>query len=156
MCLVILQKAMSYSLSLSKQLQAINTDIITAFSHLDVINALQLLRHKVDEKYLYLYEEAKVLLEVNGGILLMPRIVGRQLNQSNILASDISTYYKINLFLRFLDHTIQQLIERFTKHRKVISALSGTAGCEIEEAFRMYSVVLPEKSISVVKAKLEV
>ncbi|CAH2088787.1 unnamed protein product [Euphydryas editha] len=57
---------------------------------------------------------------------------------------------------------IHQLIERFTKHRKVISALSGVlpsnfaAGCDIEEAFRMYSAVLPEKSISVVKAELEV
>ncbi|CAH2083533.1 unnamed protein product [Euphydryas editha] len=163
MCLVILQKVMSYTLSLSKQLQAINTDIITAFSHVDnVINALQLLRHKVDEEYPHVYEEAKVLLEENGGILLMPRIVGRQLNRSNIPVSDIFTYYKINLFIPFLDHTIQQLIERFTKHRKVISALSGVlpsnfaAGCEIEEAFRMYSAVLPEKSISVIKAELEV
>lgn len=92
----------------------------------------------------------------------MPRIVGRQLNRSNIPASDISTYYKINLFIPFLDHTIQQLIERFTKHRKVVSALSGLLpsnfanGCEIEEAFCMVSEVLPEKSTSVVKAELEV
>ncbi|CAH2098655.1 unnamed protein product [Euphydryas editha] len=75
----------------------------------------------------------------------------------------ISTYYKINLFIPFLDHAIQQLIERFTKHRKVISTISGVlpsnfaAGCEIQETFRMYSAVLPEeKSISVVKAELEV
>lgn len=163
MCLVILQKVMSYTLSLSKQLQAINTDLITAFSHVDnVINALQLLRDKVDEEYPHLYEKAKVLIEENGGILLMPRIVGRQLNRSNIPASDISTYYKINLFIPFLDHTIQQLIERFTKHRKVVSALSGVLpsnfakGCEIKEAFCMYSEVLPEKSTSVVKAELEV
>ncbi|XP_013192236.2 52 kDa repressor of the inhibitor of the protein kinase-like [Amyelois transitella] len=163
MCLVILQKVMSYTLSLSKQLQTVNADLITAFSHVDnVINALQLLRDKVDEEYLHLYEEAKVLLEENGGILLMPRIVGRQLNRSYIPASDISTYYKLNLFIPFLDHTIQQLIERFIKHRKVVSALSCVlpsnfaTSCEIEEAFCMYSTVLPEKCSSVVKAELEV
>lgn len=51
MCLVILQKVTSDTLSLSKQLQTINTDLITLFSHVDdVINALQLLRDKVDEE----------------------------------------------------------------------------------------------------------
>lgn len=163
MCLVILQKVMSYTLSLSKQLQAVNTDLITAFNHVnDIINALQFLRNNVDNEYLHLYEDAKVLLEENGGVLRMPRIVGRQVNRSNIPASDMCTYYKINLFIPFLEHTIQQLIERFTKHRKLVSALSGVlplnfaAGSEIEEAIAMYSSVLPEKCVSVVKAELDV
>lgn len=92
----------------------------------------------------------------------MPRIVGRQLNRSNIPASDICTYYKINVFIPFLEHTVQQLIERFTKHRKVVSALSCVlpsnfaANSEIEEAICMYSSVLPERNTSVVKAELDV
>ncbi|CAG4956722.1 unnamed protein product [Parnassius apollo] len=103
-----------------------------------------------------------VLLEKNGGILQMSRIVGRQLNRSNCPASDICTYYKINLFIPFLEHTIQQLIERFTKHRKVVLVLSGlltsnfAASSEIEETICMYSAVLPERNTSVVKAELEV
>lgn len=121
MCLVIVQKVMSYTLSLSKQLQEINTDLIRALSHVDdVINALQLLRNNADDEFLHLYEEAKVLLQENGGVVRMPRIVGRQINRSNIPASDTCTYYKINLFIPFFEHTIQQLIERLTKHRKVV------------------------------------
>lgn len=163
MCLVVLQKVMSYTLSLSKQLQTIDIDLITAFKHVDdVINVLQLLRNNTDVEYLHLYEDAKVLLEENGGILRMPRVVGRQSNRPNIPALDVCTYYKINLFIPFLDHTIQQLVERFTKHRTVVSALSGvlpsnfTTSSDIEEATSMYSSLLPESNISVVKAELEV
>lgn len=115
----------------------------------DVINALQLLRNKVDEEYLHLYEDAKVILEENCRILQMPHIVGRQINRSNTPASDICTYYRINVFIPFLEHTIQQLIERFAKHRKVVLALSGVlppnfaARSEIEKAISMYSAVPP-------------
>lgn len=128
----------------------------------NIINALELLRNKVDEEYLHLYEEAKVLLEENGGILQMPRIVRRQLNRSNIPALDICMYYKLNLFIPFLEHTIKQLIERFTKHRKVVSALYGVlpsnfaASSEIEDAIYMNSAVLPQKSTYIVKTELEV
>ncbi|GBP96363.1 hypothetical protein EVAR_64269_1 [Eumeta japonica] len=83
MCLVIIQKVMSYTLSLLKQLQAVNTDLITAFRHVDdVINPLQLLINKPDNnEYVNLCQEAKVLLEENGGVLRMPRIVGKQQNR---------------------------------------------------------------------------
>ncbi|XP_045471730.1 zinc finger MYM-type protein 1-like [Harmonia axyridis] len=61
MCLVIIQKVMSYTLPLSKQLQSSNTDLITALNHVDnIINALQLLRRNVDKEFLHLYEAVSV------------------------------------------------------------------------------------------------
>lgn len=152
MSLVILQKVMSYTLTISKQLQGTNTDLIATFHHVDdVLNALQLLRINADDEFLSLFEDAKNMAEENGGSLQAPRLTGKQLNRSNTPAADVITYYRVNLFIPFLEHAIQQLSERFAKHRKLICALHGLLPenfekiTDIDEAISMYSSLLPKK-----------
>ncbi|KAK7003520.1 52 kDa repressor of the inhibitor of the protein kinase [Biomphalaria glabrata] len=77
-CLAVLEKVMGYILPLSKQLQATNIDLAKAFSHVDtVLNALNILRSNAEDECTHICNAAKDLLEENGGMLQIPRIVGK-------------------------------------------------------------------------------
>lgn len=164
-CLAVLEKVMGYILPLSKQLQATNIDLAKAFSHVDtVLNALNSFRSNAEDECTHICNAAKDLLEENGGMLQMPRIVGKQTHRSNIAGVDVITHYRINLFIPFLAHTIIQLTERFAKHRNSIIGLSsllpqnvdGTSETYFSEIITTYSSILPEKNKTVIEAEYQV
>ena len=52
----------------------------------------------------------------------MPRTVGRQVHRANIGANNARDYFKINVFLPYLDYYIVTLQERFTNHKNIIDS----------------------------------
>jgi len=54
----------------------------------------------------------------------MPRICGRQTAQNNVNAKE-KEYYKIEIFISFLDNLILQLHSRFDKRLETIIPLEG-------------------------------
>ncbi|CAI6352712.1 unnamed protein product [Macrosiphum euphorbiae] len=55
----------------------------------------------------------------------MPRTCGRQTNRVNVNAKDPEEYYKISIFIQFLDNLINQLHYRFDKRLQQIMPLEG-------------------------------
>ena len=43
----------------------------------------------------------------------MPRICGRQTQRSNVMASDLESYYRRSIFIPFIDDLVGQLQARF-------------------------------------------
>ncbi|CAH1108385.1 unnamed protein product [Psylliodes chrysocephalus] len=53
----------------------------------------------------------------------MPRIVGIQLQRTNVEESTLEEYYRRSIFVPYIDDFICSLDERFTEHKTVISSL---------------------------------
>jgi len=51
--------------------------------------------------------------EVNGGEILMPRLSRRQQHRNNVPATYAEVYFKLAVFLPFIDTVTAQLEERF-------------------------------------------
>lgn len=64
-------------------------------------------------------------VEVNSGEILMPRLSGRQQHRNNVPATSAEEYFKLAVFLPFIDTVTVQLDERFRHHSSVASRLSG-------------------------------
>ncbi|CAN7942376.1 unnamed protein product [Ixodes hexagonus] len=54
-----------------------------------------------------------------------PRVTSRQRHRQNIPAIDAEDYFRLSLFLPFLDHLITQLDDRFEKYRSTLELLSS-------------------------------
>jgi hypothetical protein len=63
---------------------------------------------------------AKVDVEIS-----MPRVCGRQTHRVNINVTDPETYFKISVYLLFLDYIIQALHTRFDDRLSDVMPLEG-------------------------------
>ncbi|XP_008179014.1 52 kDa repressor of the inhibitor of the protein kinase-like [Acyrthosiphon pisum] len=100
----------SYTLQLSISLQSKQQDFSKALSDIMVIRcALEELRENADVSFKKFFKDivecaAKVDVEMS-----MPRICGRQTHRVNIHVTDPETYFKISVYLPFLDYIIRAL-----------------------------------------------
>ncbi|XP_008181234.1 52 kDa repressor of the inhibitor of the protein kinase-like [Acyrthosiphon pisum] len=116
----------SYTLQLSISLQSKQQDLSKALSDIMVIRcALEELRENADVNFKNIFKDivefaAKVDVEIS-----MPRICGRQTHRVNINVTDPETYFKISVFLPFLDYIIQALHARFDDRLSDVMPLEG-------------------------------
>ena len=67
----------------------------------------------IDDRHHQLFEEAVALSWKIGLTPSRPRVVPRQVYRDNLPSEDIEGYYRENLTVSFLDHSLQQLRTRF-------------------------------------------
>ena len=75
--------------------------------------AFEDMRVEVDDRHHRLYEEAVQLAAKVGIQPSRSRTVQRQIHRRNLPASSVQQYYKTNLTIVFLDHSLQQIQLRF-------------------------------------------
>ena len=56
--------------------------------------------------------------------ITMPRVIGKQVHRSNVQCTTAEEYYRLNLYVPFLDHVVTQMTERFSAQFDVIRQLS--------------------------------
>ncbi|KAF0713597.1 52 kDa repressor of the inhibitor of the protein kinase-like [Aphis craccivora] len=116
----------SYTLQLSISLQSKQQDLSKALSDIMVIRcALEKLRENADVNFKKMFKDivefaAKVDVEIS-----MPRVCGRQTHRVNINVTDPETYFKISVYLPFLDYIIQALHTRFDDRLSDVMPLEG-------------------------------
>jgi len=116
----------SYTLQLSISLQSKQQDLSKALSDIMVIRcALEELRENADVNFKKMFKDivefaAKVDVEIS-----MPRVCGRQTHRVNINVTDPETYFKISVYLPFLDYIIQALHTRFDDRLSDVMPLEG-------------------------------
>lgn len=116
----------SYTLQLSISLQSKQQDLSKALSDIMVIRcALEELRENADVNLKKMFKDivefaAKVDVEIS-----MPRVCGRQTHRVNINVTDPETYFKIKVYLPFLDYIIQALHTRFDDRLSDVMPLEG-------------------------------
>ena len=101
--------------ALIKYLQKTTIDVVSAKRTIhDVIAILEKARTEVEERFSQVFKEVQELFKILGVEVTMPRVVKRQMNRSNLPATDAKEYYKINVFVPLLDHVITDLKDRFS------------------------------------------
>lgn len=122
--LFVTEKIFACTLPLCKTLQEVNTDLSEACNYVDnVIAVLDNFRTNANEEFKEIFEAVSSLLLINGGVLDFPRTIVTQTHRENVPSSNCEEYYKLNLYIPFLDHVRNQLYDRFIKHKSLILSL---------------------------------
>lgn len=90
-----------------------------------VLNEVEDMRININQTFKEIFEKAKNMLKLIDGEdqIKMPRLVGRQKNRNNVNVNSTKKYFRIALAIPFYDDFIQQLKDRFSKHKTVLSSL---------------------------------
>lgn len=122
--LAVLHNALSLTLPLSQQLQAVDIDLIESQQLIDdLIGVLEGWRNDSENRFLQIYEEAENLAKAAATEISMPRITNRQRNRNNIPASNPTDYYRRSTFIPFLDGLLQNLKDRFQDQKEIANGL---------------------------------
>jgi len=89
-------------------------DMCTAMGEVRAVqHVLADIRHNVDERFAAAYRSAAELGSKSGTQPTIPRLCGRQTQWTNIPAADPETYYRLVIYIPFLDHVMEGLSDRF-------------------------------------------
>lgn len=125
LCLSVCAGISGLMFPLSKYLQKENRDLFQARKHVELLqSSLNEKRSNVDSSFATIFEEAVQLAENLDVEVKTPRICGRQTQRGNVTnGSDVQFYFKVNIYIPFLDHSLAQLSERFGKKFQQVSQL---------------------------------
>ncbi|CAL1688672.1 unnamed protein product [Lasius platythorax] len=115
MCVVNHIFALSHGVANALQAKHIDLKNCVTMSE-NLIKELAIMR----ENFKPIYEEAGKLAAEIGATLSIPRRTGRQTLRANFDTEDCCEYYKLSVFLPFLDYFTSQLHERFMKHKGIL------------------------------------
>ncbi|KAF0765422.1 52 kDa repressor of the inhibitor of the protein kinase-like, partial [Aphis craccivora] len=116
----------SLTLPLCKSLQSVTCDLCEAVTFVEtVLNEVEDMRININQTFKEIFEKATNMLKLIDGEdqIKMPRLVGRQKNRNNVNVNSTEEYFRIAIVIPFYDDFIQQLKDRFSKHKTVLSSL---------------------------------
>jgi hypothetical protein len=112
---------LSFSLPFSKFLQTKNVDLVEAIQTADdVVNIIKQLRLNDKSKFKIIFNNVKSKFDALNIEISIPRTTSKQKNRCNIQVDLLEDYYKIFLFIPFIDHFLNQLNYRFLSHRSIV------------------------------------
>jgi len=119
--LIVLKKIFRYTVSLCKYLQKPNIDLIQALEYVNnVVLQINSVRNNVDEEFLKCFEELQKKSNDLDFEIKIPRITKRHTYSQNTPDNTVQDYFKVFLFIPFLDSFISQLNDRFINHNEII------------------------------------
>lgn len=155
----------AYTLELSISLQSKQQDLSKALSDVMVISsALKELRENADKHFKQIFKDVSDLAKLANVEICMPRTCDRQTHRVNINSKDPETYFKVSVFLPFLDFIVQALHVRFDQRLSDIIPLEGLIPSNfsmydddtILKAADIYAKDLPGNDSSILKAELHI
>ena len=106
--LFIMKGFLSYLNTISKTLQSVQIDLITASEEIkDTIDFFKAVRLNIDVYYESIYKDCIAQCEIVEIIPHKPRTCGRQTNRMNNPSSSPNEYYKNNFAIPLVDHIIR-------------------------------------------------
>jgi len=116
---------MASSLVLSRVLQKVQLDLVTATAHADRLwSKLIDMRDKAEEEFAKIYMRAAELARKLGVSLEKPRTTGRQRFRANMDADTAEEYFRRAVYIPFFDNFISQLQVRINQGNLLERALS--------------------------------
>ncbi|KAE9542517.1 hypothetical protein AGLY_003378 [Aphis glycines] len=117
----ILGHVLSSSLPLSKFLQTKNIDLVEAVQTTDnVVNIIKQLRLNDESEFKIIFNKVKSKCDSLNIEISIPRTANKQKNRCNVQVDLPEDYYRISLFIPFIDHFLNQLNDQFLNHRSII------------------------------------
>lgn len=100
-------------------------------SHLS--SELKKIRDNADNEFKIIFNQILNLSEkYNITIIKTPRLSKKQVHRNNIPCNDIETYYKIAIFIPFLDTFLQSIDDRFVNHKHIFTGFQCIINFENE------------------------
>jgi uncharacterized membrane protein len=117
------EKLVAYSLPLCKTLQSADTDLASAVSNAEnTVSVVKRIRENAEQEFRNIFKSAENLTESSGAIIQMPRLTGKQTHRCNIPANDPEEYYRCSVFIPWVDSFINNVSERFIKHKQILKS----------------------------------
>jgi len=117
----ILGHVLSLSLPLSKFLQTKNIYLVKAIQTADnVVNIIKQLRLNDESEFKIIFNNVKSKCDALNIEISIPHTANKQKNRCNVQVDLPEDYYRISLFIPFIDHFLNQLNDRFLNHRSII------------------------------------
>lgn len=124
--LAIINKMFKYTKPLSIYLQKKNIDLCDAINHIDIIiKELISIRENAETVFNDLFKIIVTQSKEMDIEIKIPRLAKRQKHRCNIMMNTPEEYYRVSIFIPFIDSIIQQLNDRFNKHREIISGFQA-------------------------------
>jgi len=98
------------------------------------------------EEFSKIFKSVETYCNKIGVNVCIPRISGRQAHRSNVATNNPESYYRVTIFIPFLDNFINQLHDRFLSHENILSSFTCLfpnsdfkISNDIEESFKLLS-----------------
>ena len=105
---------LAQSVGVSKALQDPSAVLSTAYTRInDVTDEFRKMRENSEEEFHEIFEEISSVAQDVGIEIGIPRLAGRQIHRNNVQVETPEEYYRISIFVPFLDHLITQLSDCF-------------------------------------------
>lgn len=112
--LVILADILGITLPLSRSLQAIEIDILSAVQLINTTTAsLQRQRETSSDAFKKLFAMVEALANEIGTEITVRRITGHQTNRFNIQTQSVEEHYRLSVYIPFVDYLISEMSSRF-------------------------------------------
>lgn len=112
----------SVSLPLSKKLQDENLDLTEAIELAEnVIKITTQRRAEAEKQFKNIYNDVLKITEKFDINIKVPRLANKQEHRTNVITDSAESYYRVSLYIPFLDSFNQQLNERFLAHKSILS-----------------------------------
>lgn len=119
----VLAKVFAITLPLSRLLQTINLDLAAAIGLAEnVEEVLDETRRETEKQFNTIFSDVKTICDELNVDIRIPRLTGRQVHRCNIAVENPEEYYRIAIFIPFLDSTKMQVHDRFLKHKNLLQS----------------------------------
>ncbi|XP_050059737.1 52 kDa repressor of the inhibitor of the protein kinase-like [Aphis gossypii] len=117
-------KLLALTYQVSVNLQKSNIDLCTAVESVEnVQSVISEMRSIADSEFKEVFKSALNVANNLNVTKLIPRIVGTQNHRQNHSTDSPEVYFRISLFIPYLDELSMSLSNRFTKHKEVLLSL---------------------------------
>lgn len=122
--LFVIGDLIKFLIPLSTQLQSVQLDISKACEICNLaLKALEEVRSDSDNHFNLVFNKVFSTAQVLNIDIKIPRTTKKQTNRSNYESANIEQYYRLSIFLPFLDYLISELQSRFSEKQSHIAEL---------------------------------
>uniref|UniRef100_A0A2S2PK90 Repressor of the inhibitor of the protein kinase n=1 Tax=Schizaphis graminum TaxID=13262 RepID=A0A2S2PK90_SCHGA len=108
---------------LSRLLQTENLDLSTAMILATNIEEMLIkMRNDSEKEFNYIFNDVQKICSDWDVDVKIPRKVGRQVHRSNIETDSPEVYFRVSIFIPFLDFFITQIQRRLLDHKQILSS----------------------------------
>lgn len=120
--LSVIIKLFQYTKPLSVYLQKKNIDLVEAINHINTfLNELMNIRENAEIVFSDLFKNLIKRSNEMDIEIKIPRLAKRQKHRNNFSTENPEYYFRVSIFITFIDSIIQQLNDRFNNHKEIIS-----------------------------------
>ncbi|XP_050064793.1 52 kDa repressor of the inhibitor of the protein kinase-like [Aphis gossypii] len=147
----------SYGLPVCKQLQKERIDLKKTVDIVEnLIQSLMNVREDAENEFKRIIDEAQTMAELIGTSISRKRITSKQINRANPQnLKSTEEYYRVTVFLPYIDNFISQLTDRFVNHKNVLrgfeclfhSEFSDEDRNEFQHLIKLYSPAIDRHNV---------